>query len=693
MSQRHTLLGSLLSFSLGLGLIVSSSLPSLQGQQKLPPLKIAPQAPNLTTPAHLGVKAGEKAEVVFTGTNLNDPTVVMCTCPGVQFVIPPDNKNGSNPNQLRVHITVPPHTPIGVYGLRLATRQGVSNMRPFVVDELPVVTEAENNRSKATAQFLTTPVVVLGRTDAESSDFFKIAVQAGQRLTFEVLARRLGSPLDPWMVLYDAQTQRELIHLTADDTPGLQGDCRLTHTFTQGGEYLIEVRDSTWRGGSDFHYRLRIADCPGVTTAFPLAIQRGQSGSIGFTGPGAENLPPVPVQAPADVTVEAISVAPRYAQGTVPGWPVPVALHDWPETIEHEPNNTPDQAQRLPLPGGVSARFDKVGDMDYFRISAKKGQKIAVIARTFEFRSPCEVFLRVLNAQGNELARSNPAQLPARAEWTASDDGEYVIACEHLNYRGGVHEVYHLTVLPVRGDFTLRCPVDRLEAPAGGTTAILVAVNRMNGFNGPVELHVVGSPALSGAITLPAGQDFTFLPISIREGTPLGAYPFRVQGRATLADQPVIRHALFLDQFRSNWANMSHPPLELAGICALAVVEPPFSVVAQAQPPSLTKGQTGKLLLSAKREKNAEGDIALTPLYLPPNITAAVKAIPKGQAQVDTELKVAPNAALGSHPLVFQASSKIGGKDYQLLAPTVIHVTEPSKETKVPTPEKKSTNK
>jgi hypothetical protein len=684
MSRRHTFLGALLSFALGLGLILSSSLPSLQGQQKLPPVKIAPQTPTLTTPAYLGIKTGDKAEVVFTGTNLAEPTGIICTCSGVQFTIPTDNKNGTNPNLLRVQVAVPPQTPIGVYGLRLATRQGVSNMRPFVVDELPAIAEVDNNRSKTAAQSLTIPAVVLGRTDAESSDFFKIAVSAGQRLTIEVLARRLGSPLDPWIVLYDAKTQRELIHLTADDTPGLQGDCRLIHTFSQGGEYLIEVRDSTWRGGADFHYRLRIADCPGVTTAFPLALQRGQKGSVGFAGPGAESLPPVVVQAPADRTVEALLVAPRYASGGVQGWPVPVHLHDWPETTEQEPNNSPAQAHPLPLPGGVSARFDKAGDLDHFRVTAKKGQKIAAVARAFEFRSPCEVFVRVLNAKGNELARSNPAQLPARAEWTAPEDGDYVIACEHLNYRGGANEVYHLTVLPVIGDFTLSCPVDRLEAPPGGSTALLVAVNRIDGFKGPIELQAVGSPVVNGSITVPAGQDFTFLPLHIPPGTPPSAYTFRVQGRAAMGDQTVIRHAFFLDQFKSNWGNMSHPPLELAGVCALAVVHPPFSVAAQAQPPVLSKGQTGKLLFSAKREKSADGDIALSPLYLPPNITTSVKAIPKGQTEANAELKVAPNAASGSHPLVFQASSKVGGKDYVLLAPLVLQVTESAKDSKSP---------
>ena len=76
-------------------------------------------------------------------------------------------------------------------------------------------------------------------------------------------------------MLHDAKTKRELIDLYADDTPGLQSDCRLTHTFKDAGEVLVEVRDTTYRGGADFFYRLRIGEFPGATTAFPLAVQRG----------------------------------------------------------------------------------------------------------------------------------------------------------------------------------------------------------------------------------------------------------------------------------------------------------------------------------------------------------------------------------------------------------------------------------
>ena len=60
------------------------------------------------------------------------------------------------------------------------------------------------------------------------------------------------------VVLHDAKTKRELVDLYADDTPGLQGDCRLSHTFKDAGEVLVEVRDTT-RGGSTGLDRRRAA--------------------------------------------------------------------------------------------------------------------------------------------------------------------------------------------------------------------------------------------------------------------------------------------------------------------------------------------------------------------------------------------------------------------------------------------------
>src|SRR5207247_2613279 len=109
----------------------------------------------------------------------------------------------------------------------------------FCIDDLRQVLEVNSNRNKATPQAVPVPCVVAGRIDPDTADYYKISVKAGQRLTVDVLGRRLGGMLDPELSLYDAKTMRELAH--QNDSPGCQTDARLTYTFKEAGEYLIEV--------------------------------------------------------------------------------------------------------------------------------------------------------------------------------------------------------------------------------------------------------------------------------------------------------------------------------------------------------------------------------------------------------------------------------------------------------------------
>ena len=69
---------------------------------------------------------------------------------------------------------------------------------------------------------------------AEQGDFYKINVKAGQRVSFDCLARRIGSAIDAQMTIYDAKSMRELAY--DNDSPGCQNDPRLTYTFKEAGE-------------------------------------------------------------------------------------------------------------------------------------------------------------------------------------------------------------------------------------------------------------------------------------------------------------------------------------------------------------------------------------------------------------------------------------------------------------------------
>lgn len=657
--------------------MASGNLPRASGQAKAPAITPAPQAPTLTTPASLGARKGETVELTLTGTNLNDPLKVVLSCSGA-VSIPTENKNGTEPTKLRVKVEIPADCPIGLHTIRVTTRHGVSNFRPFVVDELPVVVSPGNNRTKETALAVPLPAVVTGRVDGEASDFFKVKVAAGQTLTFEVLARRLGSPLDPILLLHDARTLRPLLNLYVDDTPGLQSDCRIMHTFKEAGEFIVEVRDSTYRGGGDYAYRLRMGEFPGVATAYPIAVRRGQTAKVGFAGPNCADVPPVSITAPSDPGIEAGYAIPKR-NGS--GWPVPVWYSDWPEIVEQEPNDEPAKANKLPVPGGVSAKFDKAHDVDHFAIAGKKGQKLIAAVQTYEINTPTEVLIRVLNSKGSEIARSNPAQASARVEFTPPADGEYVLACEHLNYLFGPNEIYHLTVQPVAADIEVVLALDRCEASPESGTAILATVNRLNGFNGPVELSIVDNPALSGAVTLPAGQTFTFIPLIVKSGTKPGPYPFRVEGKLKSGDKNVVRFGTLIDELKANLGGMSNPPPDRLTDCVAAVVDKPaFSVKLTPEPAGIEKGKAGKIAIAIARDDKFTGDIAIAPLNLPANITATAKPIAKGQTTGEIAVALTPAVPLGPQSLIFRATSKVGGKDYGvILAPVEIKVVEPKK--------------
>jgi len=674
MSRRPAWLIAFAGFLFGLAVVLfSSGERDVAAQPKAPVVVAAPQAPTINTPASLGAKVGEEVEIALTGTNLTDPTAVLLSCPA-KVTIPTDNKNGTEAGKLRVKVAVDPKCPIGLYTVRVATKHGISNARPFVVDSFAIVASAAANRTKDTAQAATVPCVATGSIAAETSEFFKVKVNANQKLTFEVLARRIGSPLDPIVVLHDAKTKRELVDLYADDTPGLQGDCRLTHTFKETGEILVEVRDTTHRGGGDFAYRLRIGEFPGATTAFPLAAERGKATSIGFAGP--ETIAPVKVTAPKDAGLAAFYVAPGA------GWPLPVLLTDFPQITEQEPNDEPAKANKLPVPGGVSAKFDKAKDVDHFAITGKKGQKLVISTMTFEVNSPAEVLVRVLDAKGAQVAANNPTAPVNRFEFTPAADGDYVIACEHQNFLYGPNEVYYLSVVPTGPDFNVALTFDRGEAPAGSGTGVLATVTRLNGFTGPVELSIDGEPALSGKITLPAGQTFAFVPLLVKEGTKVGAYSFRVKATATTDGTTVTRYGTLIDAVKAGFGGMTNPPPELLNQCAVAVIEkPPFELKFTADPAKIEKGKPGKILVEATRDKTADGDIVLVPLFNPPTVVPAVKPITKGTTKGEITLTVQPATPIGHHPLAFKATTKIGGKDYVITPPPVmIDVVEPKKE-------------
>jgi hypothetical protein len=605
---------------------------AVRAQQPPPPPVPNPAAPTIAMPFPMGLQAGTALELTLTGTNLNDPVSLWTNIPGATATIPTDNNNGKEATKLRVKIDVPKTTPIGFYGLRLATTRGLSNLRLFCVDDLPQVLEVDTNHSKTTPQLVAVPSVVVGRTDAETSDYFKISVTAGQRVSFEALGHRLGSGIDPKISIIDPRNGRELAY--ADDSPGLQTDPRLTYTFKDAGEYLIEIRDTTYRGGPDFFYRLRIGDFPCATTPIPMAIKRGGKASVNFAGPQLTGVVPVEIAIPADSHDPVVWVTPKTANGAK-GWPVPIAVSELDEVVEQKPNDDPAKAHRITVPCGVTGRFLEKGQNGHFVFATKKGQRIIIDSQSLEWQSPTEVYLVIKDAKGMQVAASNPTAGP-RIDFTSAGDGDYTLVVEHLLKTAGPSETYHLTLTPYEPGFDLTILLDRWDVSQTGTISIPVMVVRRD-YPGPIEVSVTGHPGITGTLTIPAGQPPQpnvpggQLILNVKADVPVGPQLVNVVGKATINGLPFVTTATFPVPIKAALGNMAYPPRQFLPQLGLAITQkPPYTLALKVDSGEVLRGGPATVTVTATRDAGFTEEIVLAPGALPPNVTAALKPIPRG---------------------------------------------------------------
>ncbi|MBI3407885.1 MAG: PPC domain-containing protein [Planctomycetes bacterium] len=650
-----------------LSLCVCLGSPSVSwGQKPPPPVPPNPQAPVLAMPAPMGMQRGTTMDLVLTGANLAGPTALWTGFPS-KITIPAEDKNSQDNSKLKVRLEVPADAPLGYHAVRLATARGISNIRIFCIDELPQVIETGMNRTRDAAQQLPVPCVVAGRTEAEQSSFFKITVPAGQRLSFDVLGHRLGGPIDPQLSLYSAKTGREIAY--DNDSPGCQTDPRLTYHFKEAGDYLIEVKDVLNRGGADYGYRLRIGDFPLATVPIPMAAKRGSKVQIQFAGPNVEGVAPIEVAVPADPAVNVIWLAPKGPSG-LHGWPVALALSDLEETIEQEPNNEPAKANRIPVPGAVTGRFQQSDDTDCYLFDGKKGQKLLIEAHTLELYSPTLVYMVLKNAKtGAEIAKTDPQKPPPtdqRLEFTPPEDGDYLLDVQHINLNGGPSEVYRITVTPSLPGFDVSLGLERYDLAAGALAPIQLVVNR-RGYAGPIDVSVVGSPTISGAVTIKAGQNASVLPATAKPDAPMGPHIATLLAKATIDGKQVSQLVSTRVPISQSLAGLPFPPLHLNDQVAVAIRErAPFALAVAVDPPEATPGMPTQVTITVKRDPGFMEEIAFNPpAGLPPNLAAPkIPNIAKDKNELKFSLDVNAKVPLGEFPIFFTGKAKVPNKEF-----------------------------
>jgi hypothetical protein len=143
------------------------------------------------------------------------------------------------------------------------------------VSDFPNVLEVEPNNDwkTATPSNLPLPLAFNGVISEKGDiDFFKFYAKKGEEYDFTVWARRLRSPLDSVLAIYDGRGNR----LALNDDSGGQ-DSYLRFKVPADGDYELSVTDQLGHGGPTFTYRVEVAPAkPEVAFWVPTMIPNTQ---------------------------------------------------------------------------------------------------------------------------------------------------------------------------------------------------------------------------------------------------------------------------------------------------------------------------------------------------------------------------------------------------------------------------------
>lgn len=482
---------------------------------------------------------------------------------GPFVALPASQQKEDYPKDYANRIEIAHDAPVGVRFWYATTSQGITPAERFVVGSFPEVIEDEAPRAEeprieqpdpskpadpnklADGSRVTLPVTINGRIfPREDVDTWTFAAKAGQIVTCEVNAARLGSGLDSRIEVLDPRGR-----IIAENSDSLGLDSFVRFTALEEGNYSVRIHDIRFDGLQHFVYRLTITAGAWLDRVYPLGGRRGSTVSLQLAG---ANLPSdrFDFAVPQDNAIaggtsflksaselrgkeflDRLAVLRRMGTIEFTSLRIPTAsgetnscvfeIDDVPEHLEAEPNDQSAQAAKFEWSSVLNGRIDHPGDVDYWSFAGNKGEQWQFDLRASRLGSDLDGVLTLLDEKGAVVVQADDlgsgqtdcilsAQLPT--------DGIYTLKVEDgLGSRGGLSFAYRVRVgtptlsvesLAKRGGpealpkvseservklFSLTLSSDAITLPRGGEVRVKLLAERTD-FPDDVAIRVEGLP-------------------------------------------------------------------------------------------------------------------------------------------------------------------------------------------------------
>ncbi|QDT73479.1 WD40 domain-containing protein [Lacipirellula limnantheis] len=142
----------------------------------------------------------------------------------------------------------------------------------------------------------------------------------------------------------------------------------------------------------------------------------------------------------------------------------------------------------------------------------------------------------------------------SRVAFTAPADGDYLVRVRDVRSLGGDDYRYELIVRPPRPDFQIKASAGDLTVGAGSGKEFSISVERLDDFEGPIQIHVSGLPPgfhVSSPLVIEAGQNIAYGTINAAPDSvapPEDQSPIKLTASAEIGGITVTKNAVDLGQ-------------------------------------------------------------------------------------------------------------------------------------------------
>lgn len=531
--------------------------------------------------------------------------------------------------------------PLGVRRWRVNTSQGVTSRMKFVVGDLPEVIEKEID-GEPIPTGVQLPVTINGRIfPREDVDIWTFEAKAGERISCEVNAARIGSPLDSRIEIRGPDGS-----VLMENVDALGVDSFVQFVAPKTGRYECRIHDIEFGGLQHYVYRLTIRKGPYLESVYPLGGQRGDAVKLQLAGsglPATQTTIAIPKDADRRFNVNLPNVAANN---------LTLVAGDLPEHLETEPNDAADavSTEAVAVKSGIvfNGRIDKPGDIDLFRFSVEAGKTLLLDLQSSRLGTELDSVLSVLSSDGKQLKLNDDLAggIPdSRVVWKVPNGESFFVQVrDQFDHRGGSRFAYRISVSEVSEQhFELKLPLDTVNIEQGAETKLKIGIDRSFGFKGEVELSVEGLPegVTADMVKIAKNRQDAQLVIKVDESAKPQIADLKVVGKTVDVEPASKREAAFA-------ATAGDQPV--AGLTLGVALKTPFRIYSPFETRYASRGTTYTRHYLIDRG-DYEGPIEIEPAdrqvrHLQ-GVTGEKVIVPPGESEFDYTVSLPPWMEIG----------------------------------------------